>query len=95
MMLDSVAQLIAVLACAVILVRAENTINHMTRCTPMPVRIAFWLIGIGAVAAIVNVLLGSVPPWPSVFGSAGIAVYLVVERRTWPREQRRPHGDAL
>ena len=67
---DALAQLLAGAACIIIFVRAESAINGMNRRTPIIVRLAFWLLLIGAVGAGAQITLAdAVPPWPSVFGS--------------------------
>jgi uncharacterized membrane protein YfcA len=82
MILDHVAQILALSACVVIIVRAEGAINRMTRRTPMLVRSAFWLLLVGAAGAAAGILLsGEVPPWPAVFGAWGAALMLYCERR--------------
>ena len=49
--LDLFAQTLALGACLVIVLRCESTINHMTRTTPLLVRLAFWLLLVGPSAA--------------------------------------------
>ena len=80
--LDLFAQTLALGACLVIVLRCESTINHMTRTTPLLVRLAFWLLLVGAVGSATCILLaGDVPPWPAVFGVWGAALMLFCERR--------------
>ena len=82
MNIDILAQFLALVSCAVIAWRAESAINHMSRCTPFLVRLAFWLILVSAAAALAMIVLhGDVPPWPAVFGSMGTACLLFCERR--------------
>lgn len=79
---DLFSQALAVGACLVIVLRCEATINHMTRRTPLLVRLAFWLLLVGAVGSATCILLaGDVPPWPAVFGVWGAALMLFCERR--------------
>lgn len=80
-MLDLLAQLLAIAACVVIVWRAEPVLNRMSRCTPVLVRLAFLLVIVAATSAITMILLGDVPPWPSVLGSIGTAALLFCERR--------------
>lgn len=82
--LDLLAQGLAVAACVVIIVRAEGAINRMSRCAPFLVRLAFWLLLVGAAgSSMCIVLAGDVPPWPAVFGVWGAALMLFCERRLW------------
>ena len=79
---DLFSQALAVGACLVIVLRCEATINHMTRRTPLLVRLAFWLLLVGAVGSATCILLaGDVPPWPAVFGVWGAAIMLFCPRR--------------
>lgn len=81
-LLDLAAQGLSVAACVVIIIRAEGAINRMSRCTPFLVRMAFWLLLVGAAGAVMCILLaGDVPPWPAVFGVWGSALMLFCERR--------------
>lgn len=80
-MLALLAQSLAIAACVVIVWRAEPVLNRMSPCTPWVVRIAFWLIAIAAIGAIVCMLMGDVPPWPSVIGACGTAALLFCDRR--------------
>lgn len=97
MTLDFMAQALSVVACVVIILRAEGAINRMTRRTPFLVRSAFWLLLVGAASAAVCILLGGdVPPWPSVFGVWGAALMLFCERRLRylthaPKARIKPH----
>lgn len=82
MTLDLLAQGLSVAACVVIIVRAEGAINRMSRCAPMLVRLAFWLLLVGATGSVMCiVLVNDVPPWPAVFGVWGAALMLFCERR--------------
>lgn len=81
-LLDPAAQILAGAACIVIVVRCEVVINRMNRRTPLIVRLAFWLLLIGAAGAGAQITLaGAVPPWPAVFGVWGAALLLFCERR--------------
>lgn len=84
-----IEHLLTLVACAAIIANTEPAINRMTRKTPFLLRLGTWLICIGAVGAIVYVLLGFQPPWPAVIGCVGVAFYLVGERRTRHREHWR------
>lgn len=79
---DLFPQALAVGACLVIVLRCEAAINRMTRATPLLVRLAFWLLLVGAVGSATCILLaGDVPPWPAVFGVWGAALMLFCPRR--------------
>lgn len=81
-LLNPLAQMLAGAACIVIVVRCEVAINRMNRRTPLIVRLAFWLLLIGAAGAGAQITLaGAVPPWPAVFGAWGAALMLFCERR--------------
>lgn len=74
-------QIIVVVAAVVIVLRAEPALNRMNRSTPILVRLAFYLLTLGAVAEILFVLAGRVPTWPTAIMLAGIAAMLFCERR--------------
>ena len=79
--LDLLAQILSIAACVIIIWRTEPALNRMSRCTPLLVRLAFWLIVVASASAIVMIALGDVPPWPSVLGVLGTAALLFCERR--------------
>lgn len=92
---DALAQLLAGAACIIIFVRAESAINGMNRRTPIIVRLAFWLLLIGAVGAGAQITLAdAVPPWPSVFGVWGAALMLFCERRLRYLSRHPKRGEA-
>lgn len=92
---DALAQLLAGAACIIIFVRAEAAINGMNRRTPIIVRLAFWLLLIGAVGAGAQITLAdAVPPWPSVFGVWGAALMLFCERRLRYLSRHPKRGEA-
>ena len=68
-------------ACAVILWRAEPALNRMTRATPGPVRVAMWLLTVGAAAQLLAITMGTAPQWPTVLLELGVACLLYCERR--------------
>lgn len=68
-------------ACAVILWRAEPALNRMTPGTHAVVRIAMWLITVGAAAQLVGIVTGIAPQWQNVVLEIGIACLLSCERR--------------
>jgi len=79
--MDLLAQCLTVMSCLIILWRTEPALNRMSRCTPLLVRIAVWLIVVASASAIGMIALGDVPPWPSVLGVLGTAALLFCERR--------------
>lgn len=92
MMTALLLKVIVVLASLVIVFRSEPALNRMTRATPILVRLAFYLLTLGAVAEILFVLAGKVPNWPTAIMLAGIAALLFCERRLrllYPPMQRR------
>lgn len=92
-MLDLIAQLLAAAAAVVIIWRAEPALSRMSRCTPLMVRCAFWLLAVGAAGAILCIVSGDVPPWPAIIGAWGAAALLFCERRlrylTRPPQKKR------
>lgn len=69
------------LAAAVILWRSEIAINLMGPGCRMITRVAFWLLAVGAGAAILDVLQGYTPSWADVITFSGLASLLASERR--------------
>lgn len=82
-----IQQIITLAACLAIITITEPAINRMNCSTPLLVRFGIWALCVSAAAAILFILLGSVPPWPSVIGSVGCAVYLASDRRNHAREK--------
>jgi hypothetical protein len=82
-------------ACAVILWRAEPALNRMSATTPNTVRLALWLITVGAAAQLVALGMGSAPQWPTVVLELGVACLLYCERRlrVLIPSPRQPHRD--
>lgn len=80
-MIDAALQLAAAGASAVILWRAEPALNRMRPGTHLMIRVALYLLVIGAVAQLGGVVLGQVPSLATVIVLAGVAVLMVFERR--------------
>ena len=80
-------QMISFAACVAIIALTEPTINRMNCKAPLLLRLGFWGLCVAAVAAIIHILLGDVPPWASVCGAVAIALYLLGERRGHTREK--------
>lgn len=93
------AQTLFVIACLLIVWRAEPANNRMSRATPLLIRIAFNLLIAGAVACVLDTLLGSVPRWQTVLLAWGVAALLFCERRimvltrirSTPPQDKGPH----
>lgn len=81
-LLDPLAQLIGLILCAIILMRAEPAINRMGRASPpLLVRLAFTLLATGAVAGILAILAGSIPDRHTLILLSGTAALTLCERR--------------
>lgn len=81
-------------ASAVILWRAEPALNRMTPATNATVRVAMWLLTVGAAAQLLAITMGTIPQWPTVLLELGAACLLYCERRLrviipTPRQPRR------
>lgn len=75
-------QATALIACAIIVARAEPALNRMGKSTPILIRLSIHLLAVGALSEIGCILFsGEVPNWPTVIISIGIAALLVCERR--------------
>lgn len=68
-------------ACAVILWRAEPALNRMSPATSTTVRVAMWLLTVGAAAQLLALAAGTAPQWPTVVLELGVACLLYCERR--------------
>lgn len=88
---DLALQLVALVACAVLLIKVEPMLNHATRNTPWRLWLALWLLAVGALllgAAIIPAGLCS--PWPGAAALAsGGALYVMSERRRGEHEPIR------
>ena len=80
-MLDQLLQAIFLLACVVILCRAEPATARMSGDTPLLIRLSFNLLAAGALAGIIYTLGGTVPHWLGVVLTLGIAALLLCDRR--------------
>lgn len=89
-----IQQIITFMACLTIIALTEPTINRMGCRSPLLLRLGFWGLCVAALAAVVNILLGEVPPWAAVCGASGAACYLLGERRRLARHKwQRPRHD--
>ena len=80
-MTDLTLQTLGFIAAAVIFWRAECVLNLMAPGCRLLVRLAFWLLVVGAAAMTVRLWQGYVPPPAVVLTLAGMALLLVSERR--------------
>jgi hypothetical protein len=92
--MDLVAQTVFLLACLVILCRAEPANNRMGKDTPITLRAAFHLLTVAAAGGILYTLLGTVPDWLSVLLAVGAAALLLCERRIKALTHVRHHQGA-
>jgi len=72
---------LSLVACIVILRRVEPALNRMSCNTLLTVRLALFLLLVGASVQILDILLGNPPAWPAVVLAAGVAVLMLCERR--------------
>lgn len=79
---DYLAQLLTLMACALIFWRVEPALN---RChvlhTSLLINVAFYLLTVGALVLGGSVLIGVVPSWSTTLLAGGIAMLLLCERR--------------
>lgn len=95
---DTLANIVTLVACSVILFRAEQANSRMSRSTPLLVRLAFNLLGCAALGGIFYALAGAVPAWLTALLALAVAVLTLCERRvqiltgarTAPRHPTRP-----
>lgn len=80
-MADLVMQILALLACGVIILRSEPALNRMSRSTHGSVRFAMYLALVGAVARVEWIRQGNVPDAITVIMLIGMAFLIVCERR--------------
>lgn len=78
---DLVAQILFVIVCLAILIRAEPANARMSKQSPRLIRIAFNLINSSALAGILYTASGSIPHWTIIVMACGIAVLLLCDRR--------------
>lgn len=80
-MIKTILLIISLFSCLVIIARAEPTLNRMKKSSALPLRAAFHLLTVGAVAEIALIILGSVPSWPMAMIALGAALLLCFDRR--------------
>ena len=92
--LGLLAQIIAVIACIVIIWRTEPALAHMTSDTHIAVRIAMWLAVVGAVSRVAWVAMGGIPDPITILMLIGMAKLILCERRlSVLTGSRRRRGD--
>lgn len=91
--MDTLAQILLVAACLVIICRAEPALNRMGETTPLLIRIAFHLLALCAASGILYTLTGKVPDWLTVLFAIAAAALLFCERRikVLTRIRSNPH----
>ena len=85
-------QLIGIAEAVTILMLAEPTLNRMSPCAPLLVRIAFHAIAIGSALRLYHLLSGHVPSWSALVQMAGFSGLLLLDhlrRKNKLEDQRR------
>ena len=80
-MIDLTLQTLGFIAAVVIFWRAECVLNLMAPGCRLLVRLAFWLLVVGAAATALRIWQGYAPPVAVVLALGGVALLLVSERR--------------
>ena len=97
-MIDLTLQTLGFIAAAVIFWRAESVSNLMAPGCRLLVRVAFWLLTVGAAAFAVRIWQGYTPTAGAALAFMGMALLLISERRVRailrihtpvPRERRK------
>jgi len=91
-MIDLICQTIGLIACGVIIWRAEPALARMSPDTHMAVRLAIWTTMVGAVARVWWIANGGVPDHITVLMLVAFALLISCERRlqVLTRRNRRP-----
>ena len=80
-MIDLICQTIGLVACGVIIWRAEPALARMSPDTHMAVRLAIWTTMVGAVARVWWIATGGVPDYITVLMLVAFALLISCERR--------------
>ena len=80
-MIDITLQVAGFVTAAVIFWRAELVLNLMSKDCLFLIRVAFWLLVIGALGFNLKIVQGYIPPVEILLPLAGMAILLVAERR--------------
>ena len=80
-MIDLICQTIGLIACGVIIWRAEPALARMSPDTPRAVRLAIWTTMVGAVARVWWIATGGVPDYITVLMLVAFALLISCERR--------------
>ena len=89
-MTDLILQTLGFIAAAVTFWRAESILNLMAPGCRLLVRVAFWLLTVGAAAVAVRIWQGYTPPAGAALAFMGTALLLVSERRVRALLRARP-----
>lgn len=76
--------LIIILTCIAafpVLIMVINNVNQMDKCTPHMIRLAFTLVGVGALAVMVAPLFGKPSSWGNFLLLLGVALLFYFDRR--------------
>lgn len=92
-MIDLICQLVGVVACGVIIWRAEPALARMTPETHLAVRLAIWTTMVGAVARIWWIANGGVPDHITVLMLIAFALLISCERRLQVLTRRNSRPD--
>ena len=80
-MIDLICQTVGLIACGVIIWRAEPALARMSPDTHMAVRLAIWTTMVGAVARVWWIATGGVPDYITVLMLVAFAGLISCERR--------------
>lgn len=72
-------QLIGLIEAVIILVMAEPSLNRMSPCAPLIIRLAFHAMAIGSAFRIYHIASGHDPSWSAVVQTAGLCFLLIVD----------------
>ncbi|HVH92507.1 MAG TPA: hypothetical protein VM783_14105 [Candidatus Acidoferrum sp.] len=81
MNLDHTLQAMGFITAATIFWRAELVLNLMSKDCLLAIRLAFWMLVVGAISFNLEIIQGYVPPLVVILPLAGVALLLLVERR--------------
>ena len=80
MTIDLLIQIVVTASLLAIAYYSEQSINQMSECTLLRIRIAFHLVAWGSIAGAIWIMAGSVPHWPSALVAPGVALLLSGQR---------------
>lgn len=79
--IDTSLQFLGFCTGSVIFWRAELVLNLMSRDCLLVIRVAFWLMVVGAISFNLEILKGYIPPLVVLIPLVGMALLLIAERR--------------